>query len=96
MVLAQCVAYLARAPKSNALYTAYQAVQQDVKETVNEGVPLHLRNAPTELMKDLGYGKGYKYNPDYDEPVEQTYLPESLKGKKYLDENPKSKAQNPK
>jgi len=96
VVLAQCVAYLARAPKSNALYTAYQAVQQDVKETVNEGVPLHLRNAPTELMKDLGYGKGYKYNPDYDEPVEQTYLPESLKGKKYLDENPKSKAQNPK
>src|SRR3989338_8030616 len=97
VVLAQCVAYLARAPKSNALYTAYQAVQQDVKETVNEGVPLHLRNAPTELMKDLGYGKGYKYppaeakrragNPDYDESVEQDYLPESLKGKKYLSDS---------
>jgi len=97
VVLAQCVAYLARAPKSNALYTAYQAVQQDVKETVNEGVPLHLRNAPTELMKDLGYGKGYKYppaeakrragNPDYDEPVEQDYLPESLKGRKYLSDS---------
>ena len=97
VVLAQCVAYLARAPKSNALYTAYQAVQQDVKETVNEGVPLHLRNAPTELMKDLGYGKGYKYppaeakrragNPDYDESVEQDYLPESLKGRKYLSDS---------
>ena len=97
VVLAHCVAYLARAPKSNALYTAYQAVQQDVKETVNEGVPLHLRNAPTELMKDLGYGKGYKYppaeakrragNPDYDESVEQDYLPESLKGRKYLSDS---------
>lgn len=85
VVLAQAVAYLARAPKSNALYTAYQAVQADVQKTINEGVPLHLRNAPTKLMRNLDYGKGYKYNPDYDQPVEQDYLPESLKGKKYLD-----------
>lgn len=84
VVLAQAVAYLARAPKSNALYTAYSKVQRDVKETECEPVPLHLRNAPTKLMKDLGYGKGYKYNPNYDEPVEQDYLPEKLRGRKYL------------
>ncbi|MDP3986222.1 MAG: replication-associated recombination protein A [Candidatus Veblenbacteria bacterium] len=84
VILAQCVAYLARAPKSNALYEAYQAVQEDVQQTINEGVPLHLRNAPTKLMKEVGYGKGYKYNPDYEGRVEQNYLPESLKGKKYL------------
>ncbi len=85
VVLAQCVAYLARAPKSNALYVAYQQVQEDVQKTINEGVPLHLRNAPTKLMKGLGYGKGYKYNPAYDEPVDQDYLPESIKGRKYLE-----------
>ena len=85
VILAQTVVYLANAPKSNSLYKAYQAVQQDVKATINEGVPLHLRNAPTDLMKEVGYGQGYKYNPDYDEPVEQDYLPPSLKGRKYLD-----------
>lgn len=84
VILAQAVVYLARAPKSNALYTAYGAVQADVQKTINEAVPLHLRNAPTQLMKDLGYGKDYKYNPDYDEPVDQTYLPESLKDRQYL------------
>lgn len=84
--LAQAVAYLARAKKSNALYTAYGAVQRDIKELPNEGVPLHLRNAPTKLMKNLGYGEGYKYNPNFKEPVEQDYLPEKLKGKKYLKE----------
>ncbi len=86
VVLAQVVAYLARAPKSNALYVAYGKVKEDVQQTINEGVPLHLRNAPTKLMKNIGYGKGYKYNPDYEEPVEQDYLPESLKGRKYLEE----------
>jgi putative ATPase len=85
VILAQVVVYLARAPKSNALYTAYGKVQEDVQKTINEGVPLHLRNAPTKLMKDLNYGKNYKYNPNYKEPVEQEYLPPSLKGKKYLD-----------
>jgi len=84
VILAQAVVYLAKAPKSNALYMAYGKVQQDIKETENEPVPLHLRNASTELMKDLDYGKGYKYNPNYDEPVGQDYLPEKLKRKKYF------------
>lgn len=87
VVLAQVVVYLSRAPKSNALYQAYQNVQQDVEATISEAVPLHLRNAPTKLMKEVGYGQGYKYNPDYTEPVDQDYLPKSLKGKKYLLDN---------
>lgn len=85
VILAQAVAYLAKAPKSNKLYMAYKSVQKDIKELENLPVPLHIRNAPTELMKDLGYGKGYKYNPNFDEPVDQDYLPDELKGKKYLD-----------
>jgi len=84
VVLAQAVVYLAQAPKSNQLYTAYGKVKKDVLELPQEGVPLHLRNAPTQLMKDLGYGKGYKYNPDYEGPIEQDYFPPSLKGRKYL------------
>ncbi|MFA5413036.1 MAG: replication-associated recombination protein A [Patescibacteria group bacterium] len=84
VILAQVVAYLARAPKSNELYTAYGEVQRDIRETENEPVPLHLRNAPTDLMKDLGYGKGYKYNPNFKEPVQQDYFPEKLKGRKYF------------
>jgi putative ATPase len=84
VILAQVVAYLARAPKSNELYTAYGEVQRDIKETENEPVPLHLRNAPTDLMKDLGYGKGYKYNPNFKGPVQQDYFPEKLKGRKYF------------
>jgi putative ATPase len=84
VVLAQAAAYLARAPKSNKLYTAYQAVQKDIAELPNEPVPLHLRNAPSQLMKELDYGKGYKYNPAYAEPVEQDYLPEKLEKRKYL------------
>jgi putative ATPase len=80
------VAYCARAPKSNALYKAYAHVQSDIREFPNEGVPLHLRNAPTKLMKSLGYGKDYKYNPAFDEPVEQDYLPPSLKGRIYLND----------
>ena len=83
VILAQCVVYLAEAPKSNALYTAYQSVVQDIKHMPNEPVPLHIRNAATKLMKDLGYGKGYKYNPDYQEPIEQTYLPDRLKSRRY-------------
>jgi putative ATPase len=87
VVLAQCVAYLARAPKSNALYVAYQKVQRDIRELPTEPVPIHLRNAPTKLMKDIGYGKDYKYTPDFDrlEDAKQDYLPERLQGKKYLD-----------
>jgi len=85
MILAQAVVYLAKAPKSNSLYVAYEKVKKDIKERGNDPVPLHLRNAPTGLMKDLGYGEGYKYNPDFDGQVDQEYLPEGLKGKKYLD-----------
>ncbi len=83
--LAQAVAYLAKSPKSNALYAAYNKIQKDIKDLPNEGVPLHLRNAPTKLMKDLNYGKDYKYNPNFKVKVEQDYLPEKLKGRKYLD-----------
>ncbi len=86
LALAQAVVYLARAPKSNALYSAYGKIKEDVARTINEPVPLHLRNAPTKLMKDLNYGKDYKYPPDFKEPVDQSYMPESLKGRRYLDE----------
>jgi putative ATPase len=84
LALAQAAVYLATAPKSNALYTAFQAVQRDVRELENMPVPLHIRNAPTELMKDLGYGKEYKYPHDYpDHFVEEEYLPENLRGRTY-------------
>jgi putative ATPase len=85
VILTQCVAYLARASKSNALYTAYGAAAEDVHRLPNAPVPLHIRNAPTDLMKNLGYGKGYKYNPNFKGPVEQDYLPDELKGRKYLE-----------
>lgn len=87
VVLAQCVAYMAKAPKSNALYTGYNAVRQDIRDTPAEPVPIHLRNAPTKLMKNLGYGKDYKYTPAFDnaEDAKQDYLPEALRNKKYLD-----------
>jgi putative ATPase len=82
--LAQCVVYLALAPKSNALYVAYGEAKDDALKSATEPVPLHLRNAPTGLMKGLGYGKGYKYAHDFkDAKVEQEHLPSSLKGRKY-------------
>ncbi|OQA35622.1 MAG: Replication-associated recombination protein A [Parcubacteria group bacterium ADurb.Bin326] len=84
VILAQVVVYLAKCKKSNELYEAINQVMRDVKETADEPVPLHLRNAPTKLMKDLGYSKGYKYSPDHNYQEEQEYLPEKLKGKKYL------------
>ena len=84
VILAQCVVYLARAKKSVEVYRAYGQVKQDVKETMDEPVPLHLRNAPTKLMKDLNYGKGYQYSPDFNWQESQEYFPESLKNKKYL------------
>ncbi len=84
LALAQAAVYLATAPKSNAIYTAYQRVRKDIRELENMGVPLHIRNAPTSLMEDLGYGKGYKYPHDYpDHFVEEEYLPENLKGRTY-------------
>ena len=82
--LAQAVVYCAKSKKSNLLYTAYEKAAEDARATSHLGVPLHLRNAPTRFMKDIGYGKDYKYNPDFDEPVKQDYLPDELKNKKYL------------
>jgi len=84
LALAEAAVYLATAPKSNALYTAYQRVQSDIREVENMPVPLHIRNAPTPLMKDLGYGKDYKYPHDYpDHFVDEEYLPENLRGRTY-------------
>lgn len=85
--LAQCATYLATAPKSNASYMAYHKAMEDVSEYGALGTPKHLRNAPTKLMKDLGYHKNYKYAHDFDDhfvPNEQ-YLPDKLKGKKYYE-----------
>jgi len=82
--LAQAVVYCAKSTKSNLLYVAYEKAMKDAENTSHLGVPLHLRNAVTDFMKDIGYGDGYKYNPDFTEPVDQEYLPEELKGKKYL------------
>jgi putative ATPase len=86
LALAQSTAYLACAPKSNALYTAYSKVKNDIQETQAPPVPLHIRNAPTSLMKKLGYGKGYKYPHNFpDSYVEEDYLPENLKGRIYYE-----------
>jgi len=84
LALAQAVVYLAVAPKSNALYTAYAAVQQDVEQTAAEGVPLHLRNAPSGLMKGLGYGRNYQYAHDLESKVaDMQCLPDSLRDRVY-------------
>jgi putative ATPase len=84
LALAECVIYLATAPKSNRIYTAFKSVQKTIKENPSEPVPFHIRNAPTGLMKDLGYGKDYKYAHDYEDAfMEQEYLPDSLRGKKF-------------
>ena len=84
LALAEAAVYLATAPKSNALYTAFQGVQKDVRELEDLPVPLHIRNAPTSLMRELGYGEGYKYPHDYPEHfVEEEYLPENLRGRRY-------------
>jgi putative ATPase len=84
--LAQAAIYLATAPKSNAVYRAYGAAAADAHERVAEPVPLHLRNAPTRLMKELEYGKGYRYAHDEAEGVaDMSCLPPSLAGKKYYE-----------
>jgi putative ATPase len=84
LALAQAAVYLATAPKSNALYMAFQGVKRDIRELDNMPVPLHIRNPVTSLMKDLGYGKDYKYPHDYsDHFIEEEYLPENLKGRTY-------------
>ncbi|MBT9163972.1 MAG: Replication-associated recombination protein A [Chloroflexi bacterium] len=84
LALAQAVVYLAAAPKSNSLYKAYSRVQADVKETHPYSVPLHLRNPETRLMRQVGYGKGYKYAHDFPGHfVKQQNLPDALKDRKY-------------
>lgn len=84
LALAQAAVYLSVAPKSNALYTAYSAVVSDVQRTFNEPPPLHIRNAPTNLMKELGYGEGYQYAHDLKEKVaDMECLPESLRNRRY-------------
>jgi putative ATPase len=84
LALAQAVVYLSVAPKSNALYTAYGDVQQDVEQTAADAVPLHLRNAPTKLMKGLGYGKGYQYAHDLETKVaDMQCLPDNLRDRVY-------------
>lgn len=81
ILLSQCTVYLATSPKSNASYTAIKNAQQLVRETGDLPVPLALRNAPTKLMKDLGYGKDYKYAHDFENNfIDEEFLPESLKG----------------
>ncbi|RJO58964.1 replication-associated recombination protein A [Candidatus Parcubacteria bacterium] len=83
--LAHGVVYLALTPKNNTAYMGLMNAKQDVKDTLNEPVSLHLRNAVTDLMKDLGYHKGYKYSHDYDkEEGKQEYLPKKLVGRKYF------------
>ena len=84
VIIAELAIYLSLAPKSNAVYMAYGHARADVEQTANDPVPLHLRNAPTKLMKQLEYGKGYKYAHDYqDAKVDQQHLPDKLKNKKY-------------
>ena len=84
LALAQAAVYLATAPKSNSLYVAYGKVKERISETGTLAVPLHIRNAPTRLMKDLGYGKGYLYAHDFEHAyVAQDYLPDKLKGEVY-------------
>jgi putative ATPase len=84
LALAEAVVYLCLAPKSNSVYTAYAAVQGEIEHTRQEPVPLHLRNAPTRLMKELGYAKGYRYAHDeQDRVADMDCLPDSLKGRSY-------------
>jgi putative ATPase len=84
LALAQAAVYLATAPKSNSLYLAYGMVKERISETGTLAVPLHIRNAPTRLMKNLGYGKGYQYAHEFEDAyVPQDYLPDKLKGEVY-------------
>ena len=84
IILAQAATYLASSPKSNASYAAIGAAMKDVQQFPNEPVPMHIRNAPTNLMKDIGYGAGYKYGHSYEGAfTEQEYLPDALKDRIY-------------
>ena len=84
LAIIEAAVYLALAPKSNSLYTTYKKVKNDVEKFGSLPVPYHIRNAPTRLMKEIGYSRGYKYDHDYDEGVSsQSYLPEKLLKEKY-------------
>ena len=89
--LAQAAVYMAKCEKSNDLYAGYEKAMEDVREFGNLPMPTHLRNAPTKLMKDLGYGKGYKYSPDHNYKEKQEYLPDKIKNQKYLKNTKKKK-----
>jgi putative ATPase len=81
LALAEACLYLAAAPKSNAVYEAWQRAVRAVQELPGEPVPAHIRNAPTRLMEELGYGAGYEYSHDFEGHVNaQSYLPEALAG----------------
>ena len=86
IILSQCVTYLAASPKSNASYMAIKKAKHMVRQTGDLPVPMHLRNAPTKLMKDQGYGKGYQYEHDYAHNfVVQEFLPDAIQGTKLYD-----------
>lgn len=86
LALAQAVVYLSYAPKSNAVYMAYNAAARDALNSLQHPVPLHLRNAPTKLMKDIGYSKGYKYAHNYDDATtDMECLPKELSGRQYYE-----------
>src|SRR5690348_12232086 len=91
--LTEAALYLALAPKSNSALTSYGAARELIQETGNEPVPLHLRNAPTGLMKSMGYGRGYQYAHDYEGGVatNQQHMPEKLKGRKVYSPNPRDR-----
>ena len=94
--LAHATLYLALAPKSNSVGGAYGAALADVQQTRADPVPLHLRNAPTGLMRSLGYGRGYRYAHDYEGGVvEQQHLPESLGGRRYFAPTPRDRISRP-
>ncbi len=93
--LSQATIYLARAPKSNAVKSAYHAAAIDAEETARVPVPLHLRNAVTPLMKQIGYGKEYRYvHSDPDAKEEMECLPEQLRGRKYFSEEEQTKGED--
>jgi putative ATPase len=80
------VVYLATAPKSNALYIAYKRAAEDARKTSHYGVPLHIRNAPTKLMKELDYGKGYRYDHEAENSYSyQNYFPDQMQEKNYYE-----------
>lgn len=94
LALAHATVYLAAAPKSNAVYMAYGKAREDAERTSHEPVPIHLRNAPTRLMKAMGHGEGYRYAHDYEgAAVDQEHLPESLRGRRYYEPTDRGREQ---